>query len=210
MSIPDQCAALLSQVGDVFTSLSELLPTTANGSTATAVTDTSFTTALITAATTFGADFATVSITTPDRQIEADNQNLIIDTGRAALMIEATRAALTADYASYEDAASMRLTLIEAFDFVMDGIGAQSKNDELYQVINDVRQYAMDTMIAKGANLPVQRTLIVPGDVTPSLVYAQRVYKDITRDAEIAARNPIVMRHPGFPLGGRELKVLSE
>jgi prophage DNA circulation protein len=158
----------------------------------------------------FGDDFPAVNVTTPDRQIEADNQNLIIDMVRTSTMIEATRAAITADYASYEDAVAMRKALVETFDFVMDGIGAQSKNDELYQIMNDVRQYAMNTMVTKGANLPVLRTLIVPVDTMPALNYAQYVYGDITRDAEIVARNPVVMRHPGFPLGGRELKVLSE
>lgn len=203
MSIPDQLATLLKGVGQVFSDIADLLPK--NNIT----TDTSLTNACLSMIT-FGSNFPDVVVSTEDRQTELDNQKMIIDTVRSASMVEAIRSAIAVEYASYEDAVAMRDKLVEAFDYVMTGIGENSKNDTLYQTMSDLRQYSIDVMVFKGANLPVLRSLTVPVDPVPSLAYAQMLYKDISRDAEIVARNPSVMRHPGFPSGGKQLVVLSE
>lgn len=204
MSIPDQLSSLMIRVGQVFSALSDLIPGSAS-----TLTDSSLTNANLSMIT-FGADFPAIEITTPDAQVKQDNQNIIIDTVRCTSLTEAVRSALAAEYASYDDAVAMRDRLMAAFDYVMTGIGQNSQNDELYRLMDDLKKYAAGMMITKGANLPVLRSLSVPADPVPSLVYAQSLYGDLGREQEIIDRNPLAMRHPGLPAGGQELKVLSE
>lgn len=203
MTAPAQLAAVLKQGSQVFADMAALIQDS------TSPTDTSLTDANL-SMTTFGASFSTAAATTPDEQIVLNNQNIIVDTVRSSAMIEAVRSALTAEYGSYDEAVAMRDKLVAAFDYVMLGISQNSKDDEMYQAMADLKQYAADTMVFKGADLPTLRSLTVPVDIVPSLAYAQMLYADLSREAEIIAHNPVVMRHPGFPLGGEELKVLSE
>lgn len=230
VNYPDQLAASLAQVSQLFASLSDLIPSKSNPTTqASAVVSpntgqassielspadaqlfgTSLAAACLSLAS-FGASLPSPSTTTSDGVIVASNQNILVDVVRASSVVEAVRAAVAVEYVSYNDAVNMREQLVAAFDAVLLGIGENSKDDELYQIVDDMKQYAVSTIIAKGANLPVIRSLVVPPDPMPSLAYANRLYDDLGRDAEIVARNPVVMRHPGFPLGGQELKVLSE
>lgn len=200
INMPDQLVDMLAGIPSVFTDLIEEMPAH----------DTSLTAASLSMATTFGTDSAAITATTPDRQTELDNRNIVVDVVRCCSLAEAVRSALSMEYASYEDAVAVRNLLASAFDFVADGISENSRNDDLYQLLDDLRQFALDGMVGKGANLPAVVTYTVPVDQPPSLVYAQMLYRDIGREQEIIDRNVTVMRHPGFPLGGESLKVLGE
>ena len=159
---------------------------------------------------TFGDDFVAVAETTESREQELINQNALIDAVRCGGIIAAVRAAAYANYGSVENAASMLAKLIAAIDTVMNSIGANSQNDVLYELLRELKAIITRIMIDKGANLPATKTLMLPQDPQPTLVLAQSLYGDITREQEIQDMNPIETRHPGFPLGGNELRVLSE
>jgi prophage DNA circulation protein len=162
------------------------------------------------AALTFGSSFSPVIQSAPARVVQAKNQAMIIDTVRASFLIEASRAAMLSSYYSYEDAQDMRTRLSNAYLYVMSGIGGGSGDDTLYSTLEDMKQLTLDWMQAAGADLPRLRTITTTGDTVPTLVYAKSLYNDISREAEIMNRNPVVMRHPGFPLGGEDVLVLSE
>ena len=50
----------------------------------------------------------------------------------------------------------------------------------------------------------------MPADPKPSVIYAYQFYDDLGREQELISRNPVVMLHPGFPLGGEQLEAASE
>lgn len=168
---------------------------------------------LITAAlslTTYGDNFPNIAITIPERQQQLDNQNAMIDMIRCSGLTQAVRAAIHADYRSYEDAMSILNTLLLAFNGVLDYIGANSKNDELFSLMNGLKPVMIKAMLAKGANLPIMRNVEITPDAQSALVLAYNLYDDNNREQEIIDRNYNVMLHPGFPKGGETIKVLSE
>jgi len=199
ITFPNQLADSLRTIFDVYEDLIPDMPR--------------YNTSLITAAlslTNYGDDFPDISLTIPERQQQLDNQNAMIDMVRCSGLTQAVRAAIHADYRSYEDAMTMLNTLLAAFDSVLNYIGANSKNDELFSLINGLKPVMIKAMLEKGANLPIMRNIEITPDAQPALVLAYNIYDDNDREQEIIDRNYIAMLHPGFPKGGEIIKVLSE
>lgn len=199
ITFPDQLADSIRTILDVYEDLIPDMP--------------KYNTSLITAAlslTTYGDDFPDIAITIPERQQQLDNQNAMIDMIRCSGLTQAVRAAIHADYRSYEDAIAMLNILLATFDSVLNYIGANSKNDELFSLISGLKPVMVKAMLEKGANLPIMRNVEITPDAQPALVLAYNIYDDNDREQEIIDRNYAAMLHPGFPKGGEIIKVLSE
>jgi prophage DNA circulation protein len=158
----------------------------------------------------FGTDYSIGSLLTDSQKQELINRNAMIDAMRCGGIIEAVRAASYAEYGSAESALAMLDKLNTAIDSCMDNIGENSQNDTLYDTMRGLKPIVTSVMINKGANLPATKIVELSSDPKPSLVLAEVLYGDITREQEIIDMNPMVTRHPGFPLAGSELRVLSE
>ncbi|MGE4406038.1 DNA circularization protein [Pseudomonas sp.] len=143
-----------------------------------------------------------ISRTTASRVRQADNQQALQGLVQRSAVIEAARSAATVDFASYDDAAALRLELADRLDAEMD-----TADDETYRVLTDLRVALVRDLNARSANL-ARVVRYTPTLTLPALVVAYRLYDDAGRDGEIAARNSI--RHPGFVTGGRELEVLTD
>lgn len=102
-----------------------------------------------------------------------------------------------------DEAAAIRAQVLLLLDAEMLAAGNQG-NDTCYASLRALRAEVILDLNAKGAQLPTLVTVTTPAAV-PSLVLAQRLYRDETREAELVRRaNPV---HPAFmPLSFRALK----
>ena len=143
------------------------------------------------------------------RAEEYSMQQAMDEANMAGGLAEAIRAASLVTYKSYDQTQTMLDDLIAAIDRVLNHVGSHSQNDELMAAIEALRPLITNLLISKGANLPATKLIELPTDTQPTLVLAQRLYGDVTRDQEVIDMNPIPMRHPGFPVPGGVALVLS-
>lgn len=156
-----------------------------------------------------GIDNPTVPLTTPLRRQQASStaaqQRLI----RQAAIIEASRSASQAGYASRDDALATARRLGAALDDQMeavDPVTGRPVNDQVYGNLQALRAALNEDLRQRGARLP-DLVAHVPTSTLPALVIAHQLYGDATRDGEIIARNKLTQ--PGFTPGGTALEVLN-
>ncbi len=157
----------------------------------------------------FGSDMPAVPTTTPARVQQAENQSTTQGFVRQLAAIEAARISARADYASRNDADSVRDWLLAAIDTQAnsaDAVTGLPIDDALYQTLSALRAAVNEDLTVRGAKLP-RITYYTPHVTLPALVIAYRLYGDAARADEIVARNHI--RHPGFVPGGVALEVLD-
>lgn len=93
-----------------------------------------------------------------------------------------------------DEAVSVRGQALDSIDAEITIAGNQG-DDEVYTTLRALRSEVIRDMNAKGAQLPTLITVTTRSPV-PSLVLAQRLYRDPGRDDELARRaNPV---HPAF------------
>jgi prophage DNA circulation protein len=78
--------------------------------------------------------------------------------------------------------------------------------DTAFPALNQLRADLVRAVPGEDSGL-ARLVSYAPAFTVPSLVLAFQLYGDVTREADIVARNSI--RHPGFVIGGRALEVLS-
>lgn len=157
-----------------------------------------------------GGTLTPIPDTTDTREQQKTNRDAMIDLVRGLALLEAMNVAINADYGSREEAQDTLDRVMRAFDNVLDEIGDNSKNDEVFQTLLEVKPFFVNAMERKGASLPATSTVEVPAEPYPTLTIAYDLYGDLGRENEIIARNPVDIIHPGFPAGGVELEVSSE
>jgi prophage DNA circulation protein len=144
-----------------------------------------------------------VPLTVPSRIQEADNQEAVTELVQRSAVVSAARSSAETDYATFDDAASVREELAERMDTLMVGADA----DDVYNALAALRAATIKDITARGAD----RARLVdytPIDSQPALVLAYALHDDASRDSEIITRN--LVRHPGFVPGGRPIKVLAD
>lgn len=167
--------------------------------------------------TTWGADLAPVTGTTPARLRQAANQTALVGAVRDCALAQACLAALNALAAGTDGPAvallgagipatateirALRTTLLGAIDVRQADAG-----DALYEAWADLRQSVAVDLEQRALAAPSLRAL-VPTRTEPALVLAYRLYADAGRAAEVCRRNRV--RHPGFVPGGQVLEVRS-
>jgi len=98
-------------------------------------------------------------------------------------------------FTSYGEAITARKVLLEKIDV----LAGETKNDTVYEQFRAVRQTVAIAIPADEASLPRITTIKTKQD-TPSLVLAYDVYGDVSKEADIIARNNV--RNPCFVPGG--------
>ncbi len=121
-------------------------------------------------------------------------QGASVDLFRRAALAAAAEAAAAYQPASGDDAAAVRAEVLAAMDDEITRAGDQA-DDDVYAALRALRAATVQGLNEKGAALPTLTTVHIPLPM-PSLVLAQRLYRDPTRSDELVSRaNPI---HPAF------------
>lgn len=132
---------------------------------------------------------------------DAVNQAALADLTSGLAVVQAARATAHMDFDVYEDAVEVRQQVAKALDMAMT-----TASDPLYEALHTLRTAVVRDITARGADL-ARLADLTPGATLPSLVIAYGYYGDASREADMLARNPTIIRHPGFVPGGRTLKV---
>jgi len=156
----------------------------------------------LTTLTTFGDDMAVVSSATPQGAGEAANQAAVVRLMRALGVTEAARAAAGLEYESSTQALSMRAALGTAISAV-----SEDANDVAFAALGSLRAVVSRHLTDVGARLPAL-TVYTPPVTAPALLLAHWLYGDITREAEIVARNNVA--NPCAVPGGVPLEILGD
>jgi prophage DNA circulation protein len=140
--------------------------------------------------------------TTAARVREQENYDALLRLIRLLTVLQAARLAPDATYDTYDDAIAVRDALCEALDDQAEGSG-----DEAFTALGQLRADLVRAVPGEEGDLPhlMRHT---PGYQLPSLVLTHRLYGDLSREADLLARNKIA--RPGFISGGIELEVLAD
>jgi prophage DNA circulation protein len=92
------------------------------------------------------------------------------------------------------DAAAVRTLVLSVLDTEITTAGDQFE-DDVYTALRSLRGQAVQDLNSRGAQLPTLVTVTMPSSL-PSLVLAQRLYRDASREDELVAR--AVPVHPAF------------
>jgi len=113
---------------------------------------------------------------------------------RRATLVSLARASASYQPSSYNDAAALRVSLAAALDSEITAAG-DAGEDVTYTALKTLRSAVVQDLTARGASLPsiVTVNLQLP---LPSLVIAQRLYRDVSRSDQIAAESGAI--HPAF------------
>lgn len=151
--------------------------------------------------------------TTPTRRAQVANRTAIEALVRRAAVIEAARASARLDFTAPVTAGAPRITYPQAAavrEQLADALENEAATASVatFNALMDLRAAVVRDITARGADLPRLVAISMPATL-PALVVAYRAFGDPTRDAEIVARNAIIIRHPGFVPGGIPLEALA-
>lgn len=132
------------------------------------------------------------------------NAQATADMARAAALAGAAQAAAEVEFASNQEAAARRDALAAAADELAE---EPQVPDAVYRALVTLRARLVEAVPGRSRRLEDVRTIVL-GRPTPAVRLAYDLFDDVTREAEIVARNPVVA-HPGFVPGGVPLEVLS-
>jgi prophage DNA circulation protein len=139
--------------------------------------------------------------TTATRAQEQANFDAVARLNQRAAAVRAAELVLERTFDTYEDALAVRNEIADLLDEQTETV-----EDSAYAALVQLRADLVKAVPGEGSDLARLLTH-TPVTTMPSLVLAHRLYGDVTREAEVIARNRV--QHPGFVLGGRALKVLS-
>lgn len=139
--------------------------------------------------------------TTATRILERANFDAVLRLNQRLVVIQAGLIAVAQVFSSYDEALATRLALTDLID-----AQAETVTDDFYPLLMQLRA---DLVGAVPGDALEQARLIshTPDFTVPSLVLAHRLYGDLSREADLVARNTV--RNPVFLRGGLALEVLS-
>lgn len=157
----------------------------------------------------YGGTLEEVAETTTTRVAQATNRDAIVALVQDLAISEGVKAALGADYASYQEAATVRDSLLERMDGLMLAAGDDPNptSDIRYEALRSLYASTRSAFVELGADLAREIPLTTGNGVTPVLVLAYDRYGDLDRVDEIVARNNL--RHPGALPPATTLQVLN-
>lgn len=156
-----------------------------------------------------GLDNPAVPLTTTTREQQAQSVDAQRRLVQRAAIAGAAQSSAAANYASLDDAITVRDRLLAAIDSQLeatDVVTGAPIDDVTFQAFTTLRAAVSEDLTLRGGKLP-RLTRYTPSATLPALVIAHQLYGDATREAEIVSRNKI--RHPGFVPGGRALEVFN-
>lgn len=158
----------------------------------------------------YGSDLPAVSRATTSRAREADNQVAMAALVRRGALIEASVAASTAEWDTYDAAVAARDLLAGALDDEANGLvngEVIAVDDALYQALVDLRAALVRDLTDRAIDAPRLKSVTLAATL-PALVAAHQIHGDARRADELLARNPGTIRHPGFVPAGVPLDVV--
>jgi prophage DNA circulation protein len=141
--------------------------------------------------------------TTPQRQLEASNQDAIEQMVAVAALAETSRIMATLTLESANQAQAIRDELADAFETQLN---SEATEDPLFEALQDLRTEIVTHLQRVAQDLPVV-SLVTPPISINALVLAYSLYGDADQDLDIVTRNDIA--NPNFIPGGVEIEVLS-
>lgn len=139
--------------------------------------------------------------TTANRLQERTNFDAAQRLTQRLVVIKAALVAVDQTFASYDDAVSTRVAITNLLDEQADVVA-----DDVFPALMQLRADLVKAVPGDTREL-ARQVSHTPLATVPSLVLAYRLYGDLTREADVVARNRI--RNPMFVTGGRALEVLS-
>lgn len=140
--------------------------------------------------------------TTPARATERANFDATQRLLQRLVLVKAAELAVDQTYVAYDDAVSIRNTLIAMLDAQMKLAGADT-----FSLFQQLRADIVAAIPGSSSDLPRLKRH-TPTNTVPSLVLAHRLYGNLNREADLVARNKL--RHAGFVPGGVELEILTD
>jgi len=141
----------------------------------------------------FGSGLAEIAVATPSRIQQAANQAAMVALVQRTALAEAARVAAEIEFASFDDADSVRTELADGIDALM-----LVAADPMYDELVALRSAMIRDITSRGADL-ARLVDYVPRATLPALAIAYDLYDDPGRDAEIIARNRAVREAPTGP-----------
>lgn len=150
-----------------------------------------------------GSDTSSIPATTSNRVLMINNIESFNSLMKRVAIAEAARSSALINWPTLDEAIANRDNILDAIEEEL----LADMDDGVFAAMSGLRAALVEDVRVRGAKLP--RVHYVTYNATlPTLVLAQQVYQDATRDAELIERNNI--RHPGFVPGGQPLEVLAD
>jgi prophage DNA circulation protein len=139
---------------------------------------------------------------TSNRTAEAGNYDAIQQLSRRLTVVRAAELALEETFSDYASAVAARDAIADLLDEQTELAG-----DDAYPALVELRSALVLAVPGETSALP-QLVTFTPTESVPSLVLAWKLYRNVTGEADILARNTV--KNPMFLVGGTELEVLSD
>lgn len=150
----------------------------------------------------FAPNTVVKAVSTPTRQKEQANLDLLQNFIRRAAIVDAVNVAPTVEFVSVDEATAERNELRDAIDEQL----LTTDDDDVFQTLKDVNAQLVSVLPDVDADLPNVQTIQIES-TTPALLVAYDQFQNPDAEQDIINRNNI--RHPGFVIGGTELEVID-
>lgn len=159
------------------------------------------------------ADFGYDSIPWVQEE-QINNVKLMLCYLKISLMGVISKIAIRVEYKSQESAEEYQEKIKAAMDDVLLQIGdlvdVDVDENQLYEAMDDLKNSFLSSFAAKIAGISRSVIYTVPADGSCTLLIAYNKYGDIDREQDVYDRNRSLVKHPGFCIGGEDLKVLND
>lgn len=156
-----------------------------------------------------GGQLSVLPRTTAMRVRQFNNRAALVSLVRRAAVAEACKAAVRADYDSYDQAAETRDKVAAALDDLITQAGDVG-DDDAYRALVKLRAAIVPALADLGTDLARVVSRATPPGPLPALVLAYDLYENVTREAELLGRNAGAIGNPVILPQGEAIEVLSD
>lgn len=139
---------------------------------------------------------------TSNRMIEQENFDQLQRLNQRLTVVRAAELALEETFTDYGSAVAARDAIADLLDEQ-----AELADDSAYTALVELRAALVNAVPGFESGLP-RLVTYTPPETVPSLVLAWRLYRSVTPEADLLARNSVP--NPMFVVGGTPLEVLSD
>lgn len=139
---------------------------------------------------------------TSNRMIEQENFDQLQRLNQRLTVVRAAELALGETFTDYGSAVAARDAIADLLDEQ-----AELAGDDAYPALVELRAALVNAVPGFESGLP-RLVTYTPPETVPSLALAWRLYRSVTPEADLLARNAVV--NPMFVVGGTPLEVLSD